>query len=207
MHIKATSSLLDISVWIHPAAPVMMAISATATVIALFCCFASTIGQVDQTIIPETSGEAVVEAVIARIQRAAIFSDDRTLLRRIAYVESRDGTDQQTYRTGYNGGIWQVDEDRLQATRSVPELENARQEILFSFDIVWSTVTWADLRRPLYSGLAARLLLANVQQEIPFASEIAQQANYWKQYYNQNGTVQQFIDDVTALGTGNFSNN
>ena len=172
---------------------------AIATVIALFCCFSSSIGQFDQTVVPEASGEAVVEAVIARIRQAAIFSDDRALLRRIAYVETRDGTDPRTYRTGYNGGIWQVDEDRLLATRSAPELADERQQILFSFNIVWSSVIWADLRQPLFSGIAARLLLSNVSQEIPLASEIDQQANYWKQHYNPNGTVQQFINDVVAL--------
>ena len=180
---------------------------AIVTVIALFCCFSSSIGQFDQTIVPETSGEAVVEAIVARIQLSAIFSDDRMLLRRIAYVETRDGTDPRTYRTGYNGGIWQVDEDRLLATRSAPELANERQQILLSFNIVWSSVIWADLRRPLYSGLAARLLLSKVSQEIPLASEITQQANYWKQHYNQNGTVQQFVNDVAALvaSTGTFT--
>ena len=181
---------------------------ATATVIALFCCFSSSIGQFDQTIVPETSGETVVEAVIDLIRRSAIFSDDRALLRRIAYVETRDGTDPRTYRTGYNGGVWQVDEDRFQATRSAPELADERLQILSksSFNIEWSGVIWADLRKPLFSGIAARLLLSNVSQEIPLASEIAQQGNYWKQHYNQNGTVQQFIDDVVALEASTGSN-
>ena len=172
---------------------------AVATIIALFCCISSSIGQIDQTIVAETFGEAVVEAVIGRIRQSAIFPDDHTLLRRIAYVESRDGNDQRTYRNGYNGGVWQVDEIRFQDTKSIAALENERNEILFFFDINWSTVTWADLRRPLYSGLAARLLLANILQAIPLASEIALQASYWKQHYNQNGTVQQFIDDVMML--------
>ena len=170
-----------------------------ATIIALFCCISSSIGQVDQTIVAETFGEAVVEAVVSRIRQSAIFPDDHTFLRRIAYVESRDGNDQRTYRNGYNGGIWQVDEIRFQNTKSIAALENERSEIQFVFDINWSTVTWADLRRPLYSGLAARLLLSNISQAIPLASEIALQASYWKQHYNQNGTVQQFIDDVVML--------
>ncbi|KAL5503271.1 hypothetical protein EMCRGX_G010194 [Ephydatia muelleri] len=32
------------------------------------------------------------------------------LLRRVAYVESKDGTESFTYRSGYDGGIWQIDQ-------------------------------------------------------------------------------------------------
>ena len=58
-----------------------------------------------------------------------------------------------------------------------------------------------DLRKPLYSGIAARLFLSNTPEPIPLASEIEMQGNYWKMYYNRNGagTVQKFVDDVMAL--------
>ena len=150
------------------------------------------------------AGENVVEAVVARIRQTGIFGDDRSFLRRIAYVESKDGTDRRTYRAGYNAGIWQVDEIAFLATKdtsSHPSLNGKHQKIRQHLSIDWSTVTWNDLRKPLYSGLAARLFLSNIPQEIPFASEIALQATYWKLHYNKNGagTVQKFIDDVKAL--------
>ena len=57
-------------------------------------------GQVDQTTVAEGSGENVVKAVIAKIRQTGIFSEDNSLLRRIAYAESKDGN---TYRAGYYG--------------------------------------------------------------------------------------------------------
>ena len=168
-------------------------------------CISPSVGQgSDQTIRAGASGEDVVEAVVARIHQTRIFDDDRSFLRRIAYVESKDGNDQGTYRAGYDGGIWQVDQIAFLATKdslSHPSLTQKHEKIREILNIDWSSVTWNDLRKPLYSGLAARLFLSNVPQEIPFASEIAQQANYWKLYYNKigAGTVQKFINDVTAL--------
>ncbi len=61
---------------------------------------------VDLTLQREASGSDVVRAAVNRIQ--AVLSFDRQLLRRIAFVESRDGTDTDTYRPEYHGGIWQV---------------------------------------------------------------------------------------------------
>lgn len=52
----------------------------------------------DLTIVPEASGTDVVFATISRIQQANIFPDDQRLLRRVAYAETRDGTDSDTYR-------------------------------------------------------------------------------------------------------------
>ena len=63
---------------------------------------------VDKTREAETSGSDVVKATVEQIRDSKIFSDDNAFLRRLAHVESKDGTDPDTYRTGYHGGIWQV---------------------------------------------------------------------------------------------------
>ena len=63
---------------------------------------------VDKTREPNTSGVDVVKATLRQIQDSNIFPDDNSFLRRLAYVESKDGTDSDTYRAGYHGGIWQV---------------------------------------------------------------------------------------------------
>ena len=55
-----------------------------------------------------SSGNEVVEAVVDRITSSCIFPDDKEYLRRLAYVESTDGSQPDTYRSGYHGGIWQV---------------------------------------------------------------------------------------------------
>jgi hypothetical protein len=62
----------------------------------------------DQTLKPGASGSKVVETVINRIEAACIFSEDKLFTRRLAFVESHDGQDPETYKKGYNGGIWKV---------------------------------------------------------------------------------------------------
>ena len=53
---------------------------------------------IDLTTVPETSGIDVVFASVSRIQLANIFPDDNRLLRRVAFAETRDGIDLDTYR-------------------------------------------------------------------------------------------------------------
>ena len=176
----------------------------------LLFCISLSAGQVDQTLTAGASGEAVVEAVVSRIRLSGIFPSDRSLLRRIAFVESKDGADQRTYRAGYHGGIWQVDQIGFQDTQNTashPGLIAKHQKIQDNFGIDWSRVTWMDLRKPLYSGIAARLFLSNIPEAIPPASEIEKQGDYWKIHYNSNadnaaGTVQKFVNDVRALEAG-----
>ena len=63
---------------------------------------------IDLTRTPGTSGPEVVEAVLDILRKSCIFPDDHSFLRRVAYVDSDDGTRGNTYRAGYYGGIWQV---------------------------------------------------------------------------------------------------
>jgi hypothetical protein len=62
----------------------------------------------DRTRIPKQAGSDVVEAVVNLIREACIFPNDKLYLRRLAYVESMDGMEVNTYRPNYYGGIWQV---------------------------------------------------------------------------------------------------
>ena len=150
---------------------------------------------------PGASGSDVVEKVVSKVQ--SLFGSDNSFLRRIAYVESKDGTDRNTYRSGYDGGIWQVDQigfESTQDTKSHPGLKQKHEKIKQSLDIDWGQVEWSDLRKPLYSGLAARLYLLKIPAPIP--SSLKDQAEYWKHYYNTGsgaGTAQKFIDDVNKL--------
>ena len=160
---------------------------------------------VDLTLVPRASGSDVVNAVVAKIEASRIFPTEHRLLRRIAFVESKDGEDPNTYREGYFGGIWQVDPpafaDTL-ATASHPALVNKYAQIEQSFGIEWRQVAREDLLKPFFSGLAARLFLSNINPPIPLAGNIEDQAAYWKLHYNTplgNGTVEKFIDDVRSL--------
>ena len=157
----------------------------------------------DLTRTPGTSGTPVVLATVGLIRESGVFQDDRQLLRRIAWVESRDGTDSQTYRQGYHGGIWQVDLIAFQDTQNINfGLNSTFREIQRQFGIDWQSVQWEDLRKPLYSALAARLILSNVTESIPLASDVAAQASYWRRHYNAVGTEARFITDVMALEEG-----
>ena len=62
----------------------------------------------DVTIKPLATGAAVVESVCLRIESSCIFTEDKLLTRRMAYVESADGLDPKTFRANYYGGIWQA---------------------------------------------------------------------------------------------------
>ena len=67
-------------------------------VLAVTLAIISTTTAVDLTREPGTNGSDVVQACIAIITQPGIFSEDQQLyLRRIAYVETRDGTDSDTY--------------------------------------------------------------------------------------------------------------
>ena len=171
----------------------------------VICACLALCGAVDDTLREGTCGTAVVRAVIGRIEDTNIFPNDNQLLRRIAYVESKDGTDSTTYRNGYHGGIWQVDEIFFQTTQdtaSNPGLVVSLDEIQRIFGIDWRTLRWQDLRRPLYSGLAARLFLSNVPAAIPFANNLQAQGDYWNTHYNRNaeaGAVQRFVQEVQSL--------
>lgn len=67
-----------------------------------------TLAAVDLTRTDDAKGRSVVESVVNLIGKSCIFNDDNLFVRRLAYVESHDGVDANTYRPGYDGGIWQV---------------------------------------------------------------------------------------------------
>ncbi|CAH1787670.1 unnamed protein product [Owenia fusiformis] len=166
----------------------------------LAVCFIALLGGVlgiDKSLTADVSGEDVVEEVIEIIEGACIFPDDKLFLRRLAFVESLDGKDTKTYRSGYNGGIWQVDEAIFQTTQvATSGMTQKHNEIKSNFHIDWLSASWEDLRKPLYSGIAARLYLA-FQSEIPLS--LTDQATYWQKNYRPDGNQQDFVTKVNEL--------
>lgn len=161
--------------------------------IALLCvilCAAAPGHSVDKTLEPKAHGRDVVEAVVDRIQKSNVFSDDKDYLRRVAYVESRFGDHSSTYRSGYYGGIWQV--DSFKATQqdwagnvTSPALKKIHKDIKEKMDIDWMQVNREDLLKPFYSGLAARIYIALTEKSRgPIPDDIAGQDRYWKDWYN-----------------------
>ena len=53
-------------------------------------------------------GPQVVESTLDLVAGKCVFSDDKLFFRRVAFVESNDGADSDTYKSGYDGGIWKV---------------------------------------------------------------------------------------------------
>ena len=135
---------------------------------------------------PEAAGPEVVDTVVSQIESAKIFEDDHMhdYVRHIAMVESKDGLDNTTYREGYHGGLWQVDEMMFLVTKntSYPILRDKYKIVKKQFDTDWMSVHWKDLRIPLWSGLAACLYMCTVDEEIP--SSIDKQADHWNRNYN-----------------------
>lgn len=164
--------------------------------------------QRDLTIAVGANGTEVVMATVSRIQQSGIFPDDNRFLRRVAFAESRDGLDSDTFRDGYFGGIWQVDEAIFLVTLNVtahPEL--ARSGGIFdgisnSFNVEWRAVTWQDLRRPLFSALAARIFFELAEGNIPDIGDVRGQGRYWKDTgFNTNpgDTVDFFVQTINTL--------
>jgi hypothetical protein len=63
---------------------------------------------VDRTRQDRAVGPDIVQAVVDIIRESCIYPNDRVFLRRLAYVESRDGKNSNTFRPNFYGGIWQV---------------------------------------------------------------------------------------------------
>lgn len=160
---------------------------------------------------PEEKGSEIVRVVVTKVESVfptPCFAPGSTFLRLIAYVETKDGTDSSTYRSGFDGGIWQVQQKAFETTKDTntyPDLIAKHHEIKKRFGIDWTQVQWNDLRKPLVSGLAARLVLCNIPDPIPV--ELEGQAKFWNNRYRPTATVgaeQIFVDDVLALVSGDL---
>ncbi|XP_071145061.1 uncharacterized protein [Mytilus edulis] len=156
----------------------------------------------DKTRTPNASGSDVVEAVVNLIREACIFPNDKLYLRRLAYVESMDGLEANTYRPNYYGGIWQIDQDMFQQIATAIVLDDAKKMITQRIGIDRSKVQWIDLAKPLYSGLAAALftLLKAGKNGIPRG--IHYQANFWVNTYRPGHLANVFFTKSNKLETG-----
>lgn len=168
--------------------------------------------KIDNAMVPKSIGPDVVDDVLKRIEESLIFLPDHGFMKRCAYTESHFGVHEHTFEhldkeTGkpvpYYGGIWQVDWIGLKDTKSNhAALKRKHAEIKEKFGIDWLEVKHEDLWKPLYSGLAARLLMSNKTQPIP--QSIEDQATYYKTHYNSDakdakGSAEKFIKDTKHM--------
>lgn len=155
----------------------------------------------DLTRVPETNGSSVVLACVRLIEKSEIFTNDYQTLRRIAFVETADGTKQSTYRPYYHGGIWAVNESVFLSTKT--SNVTIRNQIQSFFSIDWSSVEWKDLRKPLYSALAARIYINEIAPNVDL-SQVSNQASFWSATYNGAGETASYINASNSLG--NYQN-
>ena len=146
-------------------------------------------------------GTDVALLSVAYVQQAVTSADHSKLLQRIAYVETQFGSDRESFNEGMNGGIWAVREDPFRSTQigSDPLLVQKRELIMLTFGINWEAVQWNELSKPLYSALAAHLVLFTAQGSIPSDTDIMAQALFWRDNYNIDGEVQDFINAAKQL--------
>ena len=110
-------------------------------------------------------GREVVRKVCAQLTNARIFPTfDPSLLESVAQYESSFGKDKTDAKGNAPvGGIWRMTQTGFEDTRNMyahPELEEYFIRIFKAFRINWSKVEWKrDMDIPLYSGLAAGLLI------------------------------------------------
>ncbi|KAK7095218.1 uncharacterized protein [Littorina saxatilis] len=145
----------------------------------------------DATLQEGARGSVVVDAVLDKIRSSCVFSEDRQYLRRLAHVMSRDGVDSATYRSNFHGGIWQVTESMFTATKACSNvyITEVCGNITASFGITWTSVTWQDLRKPLYSGLAAALSTFLTLTSDLMPGNVTDQATLWAQMYGGNSAT------------------
>ncbi|XP_055352288.1 uncharacterized protein LOC129598391 [Paramacrobiotus metropolitanus] len=157
----------------------------------------------DSTVSDGAKGSRVVRAVMQKLESVCIFKRDKQMLRTIAVAASDDGVKAGTFRPGYYGGIWQVDEALFLRTKDY-SLSYLWSRFNSAFNIDWQTVQWQDLTKPLYSALAARLVLAsvayendnNIENGLPW--DLPNQASIWISSFNLHHDVNAYQNYHTA---------
>ncbi|XP_005099133.2 uncharacterized protein LOC101847656 [Aplysia californica] len=154
----------------------------------------------DLTRVEGLGGDTVVSATLARIHETCLFPNDYLFLRRLAHVVSDDGTNNNTYRAGFHGGLWQIREQDYDMTHNVVGVDYSGLET--SLNVSWSQTNWTDLRKPLYSGIAAMLTLVRLS---PIPRDSAAQSQFYQ--IHLAGQAQEFLDGIATLDIGCRSNN
>ena len=167
------------------------------------------------------SGSAVVEAVLDVIKNSGIFPPDHGFMRRIAYVETRDGTN-ITENTNVRmihkrNGIWGLTESMLHNMRR--RLKQRSNELKYQNLVTESgqiceefgvnvTSEKLNLRNPLMSGIAAHfyILYQTVVTNVAWPEDFGTQALFWAKYFrNNDGNPTIFEESVMELEGTSFT--
>lgn len=80
----------------------------------------------------------------------------------------------------------------FQSTKSSSKFKKEYQEIKDYFGIDWNNVTWSDLRKPLYSALAASLFTSTTIDAGGIPKTTNSQAQFWAAKFRHGGTAANF---------------
>ena len=157
----------------------------------------------------DANDSRVVEAVLKQLDDSHIFPPDHGFMRRIAYVETRDGTEpthENVTETGCHKriGIWGLTSSMLEHMKNKMgrgkenlELENVSSHICRLFGVNMTGPEKLNMRNPLVSGIAARFYLHYLTVVTPpfeLPETVAEQANFWQRLYRKDD---QFTKHIT----------
>ncbi|WAR31509.1 MATN1-like protein [Mya arenaria] len=151
-----------------------------AIVVFLAATLLSVTNAIDKTLQPNAYGADVVEAVVNVIRDSCLFAEDRRFLRRLAYV----------------------DENEFRATQNKPLLQSQYNLILSRFGITWNAVRWQDLRRPLYSGIAAALFSIYRAGPSGMSWKLEEQGLFWGHNFHGGRPANNFTQLAQILDLG-----
>ena len=153
----------------------------------------------DMTLVSGAIGKDVVLDTVNKIEDSMIFPENFGFLRRMAAVQTNDGTSAAPAR----GGIWGVgmmifnDVDMFMAgDRRGLELAVQFEEA-FCFNWYNNVREIDALDIPLYSALAVMIRLTAGLTDIP--NNIVEQALIWRVTFNSSGDTERFIEIAEAL--------
>ena len=148
---------------------------------------------VDDTLQRAVSGQNVVVTVLEKIEASKVFHEQasdwfymntqraKSFLRVLAYIRSNDG------RRDSIGGIWNISVDEFMTTKyHVASDSNAMlNERLKSHkyaQVDWLNVSYDNMTTPMYSGLAAMLLMDETMG-IENPSILARPSDLWIKHF------------------------
>ena len=82
--------------------------------------------------------------------------------------------------------MFQIDESLFIRTKTKITIE-LHQQVGAKFRILWTNVNWNDLRKPLYSALAANMYISLINDPVPPVYDINMQAEFWKTNFDTSG--------------------
>ena len=169
------------------------------------------------------NGSCVVEAVLDELRKSGVFEHDHEFMRRIAYVETLDGTEtthENDTETGCKKriGIWGLTQDKLDTMKkyllseytyvNYQAVKELSDRVCERFGVNMTGPERLNLRNPLVSGIAARFYLYYLtvleREELPECVE--EQAFFWKSHYTSSNFLDEakFKEQVMEL-EGNYT--